>query len=510
MTLSYILVLLVALGARLLPIRKAHPDFDTYGHLYYAHEVKQQRVAPWGSIKPRWWGGTEFRHPFLWHKLVGIWSIQKVLRHQRWINGVIDALFALLLFWVSVRIGFNTTSALLVFFLYLFSPIFFSRFSTGPRVGALTPRLASEVLFNVLLIVSFLEVGLSPEQRAVACVALISVIFLTTKFGLQAVVFLIPVISVLTQSWAILYWLVSSVFILLVVSRGAMFYVLKEQINHLRVYYHKNKKGLMPASNRNNLRAIVFRADGTVKTLKDIARSLLVTNSYTSVLIKFTVFPISVALICGSFANGHAIDMHQLAPCIAGAIAYFFTNRQTMLFLGEGERYLTHTAAFILLNAVSIANWFDITWLLWAIVAIGIAYWLIETVYFDKLDIIKEREYSDEVLVKYLQSLTGDRMVLSYPYTAVGVFRILIETQHRALDSALIDSKTKTKYMDEYEDFYPFMKIEKIERVADLTQASVLIVRIKSLKDNGHSGWIPSSTWRKVSLDQPMYQVYER
>nr|MDA3832156.1 hypothetical protein [Spirochaetales bacterium] len=67
-------ILLLALFAfvlRFLTVLHAHAGFDSYGHLYFAKEVKVQRAGPFGEITTKIVGSKGLRAPFLWHWLVG-------------------------------------------------------------------------------------------------------------------------------------------------------------------------------------------------------------------------------------------------------------------------------------------------------------------------------------------------------------------------------------------------------------------------------------------------------
>jgi|APSaa5957512535_1039671.scaffolds.fasta_scaffold683416_2 hypothetical protein len=46
--------------------RKAPTDYDTYGHLHIAKEVKEQKSGPFGEIKLKVMENNGFSHLFLW------------------------------------------------------------------------------------------------------------------------------------------------------------------------------------------------------------------------------------------------------------------------------------------------------------------------------------------------------------------------------------------------------------------------------------------------------------
>jgi hypothetical protein len=141
--------------------RKAPINFDTYGHLYFSKEVKEQKSGPFGEIKVNVVGSTGFSHPFFLHWLVSFFPIDKVMKYQKVINPSLDSLFTVIIYIVFRKIGFSQEEAFLISAIYIFTPMWFSNLSMGPRITSFTPRLFSEILSNSFFIITLVPLGLS-------------------------------------------------------------------------------------------------------------------------------------------------------------------------------------------------------------------------------------------------------------------------------------------------------------------------------------------------------------
>ena len=131
-------------------------DFDTHGHLHVAQQVKRQGCPAWGSVKLQCWEAEDYFHPYMWHKVISFFSIKTIYRYQKFINGALDAIFCTTVFLICYFIDHTFTTALMGLGLYLFTPMWFSYFSMGPRIQSFTPRLSSELIMNLIILCHFL------------------------------------------------------------------------------------------------------------------------------------------------------------------------------------------------------------------------------------------------------------------------------------------------------------------------------------------------------------------
>ena len=189
---------ILAILVRMIFIRTAETNFDTYGHLYFASEVKGQKVGPFGGIKTKVFESAEFYHPFLWHWLISRFPIKAVLKKQKYINPLVDAFLAVCLYIFLTKAGFRPFEALVGYFLYLFTPIFFSRIAMGPRVNSLTPRLFAEGLGFFLSIMLILGPGAFHKFWFIGLTLFTLALLASQKFAVQVVWLLLPILAILT------------------------------------------------------------------------------------------------------------------------------------------------------------------------------------------------------------------------------------------------------------------------------------------------------------------------
>jgi hypothetical protein len=490
--------------------RKTPIDFDTYGHLYYASEVKKQKTGPFGEIKLKVVGNNGYNHPFLWHWLIGFFPIFKVLEHQKWINPVFDSFFTVFIYFISLKIGFNQKEAMCVSALYVFTPMWFTRISMGPRIASLTPRLFSEILSNLFFIVTLLPLGL-PYWIVIIIGAMISSMALvSTKFGVQALFFLTPVISLLTKSAIPIIALICGLLLSVLISKKKILYSFKEQYFHLKNYYSKNIKGETPISNRNSIKhfwiSLGERHKETKNKLMAIIQYLLSRNSYTSVLFKMPILFSLIFFFSNNIYKTEIIEPNYLImPVIGAVIIYLIVNMKRFLFLGEAERYLNHVAYFIIASFVYFLFKINMIWLLYCLIGYGVLYWLFEMFFLSKFipNNISIQKYSDEI-VSYLQRLKKETIILSYPYHAVGIYRLMLETTHLTVFDYL-DNEVEGSW---YLDIYPFVNLAVVDRMYDELGVNILIIDNKQLKRK-KEGWEPSTLWKKIEIGEPFYTVYE-
>lgn len=513
-----IVVVLLGLGAiRLLVTVGERPSFDTFAHLYFAKEVKRQEAGPFGEITTKVVGSKGFRQPFLWHWLVSRFPIPLVLSNQRWINPVLDAIFGAFLYVVALSLGFGREAAAWTAVLYLSTPMWFSKFSQGPRLANLTPRLFAEVITNIFFIVTLVPLGLPLWGVIGGGSITAAAVLLSSKFGLQALVFLVPLVAVLTGSTLIIVSLAGGIVLALIVSRGQFLHSLARQINHLIWYFRKNLEGEMPISDRNSV-ARLIRGKGDHgdprEYLLRLAQRMLSLNSFTSVFIKMPVLYVGVGLcIWLSVTGGTMPPGHLIAPVVAALAVYFIINLPTFLFLGEAERYLNHVAFFIVASCVYASINAGMQWLLVFLVAYGLLYLAVEFVASSTLFAERnhERERCDRNVISYLNSLDDRTVVLLYPFgAAVGVFRVMLETPHKVLYNFTTMEEFAEKFEREYAADYPYVDLTKLESMAGEFRVGVLVAYEKALVERGYTDWDPGEAWRSRDVGEPLYRTYRR
>lgn len=513
---TFFVLLVVSFLNRCIVVRKAVTGFDTYGHLYYAKERKEQKTGFFGPIITKVVGSDGHSEPLLWHWVIGVFPIRKIVQHQQWINASIDAAFSVLIYLLTLRIGFANDTAIIVALLYLFTPMFFSRLSTGPRISDFTPRLASELATTLFFIVTLLPLGIPIWGAVFLGAALSGFVLSSSKFGLQALFFLTPLTSLVAWNATPMVALAIGVTVVIGVTRGAALDSFRGQIIFLQRYFKKTLKGEMPISRRNSLAELIRKpssGEGYMKHIGVVLLRMTSLNSYTSVLLKMPVLLVACALYAVSFLSG--VDQPPrfiVGPVIAAVIIFFLVNLPPLLFLGEAERYLNHVAFFILVMAASLTRTLGSSWLLWFVIAYGLLYWFVESFYLHKLlrSSSQSKQDIDDAVISYLNLIENPAVILAYPYDAVGVWRLMLETKHKVIFTYTASKDFMTMFDKQYAADEPYVKLERLDEMANELGVEVLIASNRSLVLRGHTHWVPSSLWQKVDVGAPIYAVYKR
>ena len=508
-------VFLAALLSRILVSRKEAPGFDVYGHLCFADALRAQRRGPFGDVTLRVVGASGYSQPFMWHWLIGFFDAKALLRNQAWLNGVIDSLFVVIAFLIAQRSGYSDCVALYAVAIYLLTPMWFSTIAIGPRIAGFTPRLSSEVATNLFFMVCLLPIGLSELQIVIFGSVLAAFVFSSSKFGVQALLFLTPLVSLVGGSLLPLVSLVGGLTLTIVVSRGRIIDQFRSQVMHLAWYCRENLKGRMHVSNRNSFGALFKRSEPTLKSyLVKLVHRVVSENSYTAVSIKLPVIFLVTFAILQSIARGGTVYASDLAaPIMAACLVYFVVNLRPFLFLGEAERYLNHVAFFIALFAAKYAVDNRLEWLLWALLVYGVGYWGIEVFALEKLKPAKLRQTAieDDRVLEDLQALTHPAVVLCYPYQAAGgVFRIILETPHKVISCMFTGKVFSQSFNTRYAGDYPYVKFEKLDDMADEYGVRYVVLNRAALRARGFENWTPSFSWVKRPVGGEIYDVYYR
>lgn len=507
----------VAFCLRLVVVINAEINYDTYGHLYFAKELKLQKVGPFGEIITNAVGAQGCRRPFLWHWMLGFFPIKKVSQFQKWINPGIDAIFAILIYIFALGMAWDKSVAALISLLYLLTPMWFSRISSGPRISSLTPRLASELGTNLFFILTLLPLGLPLWVVLISGTLFSAFVLLSSKFGLQAMLFLVPLTSAIAWDPVPISAFALGSFIAVGLTKGAFLNNLNEHFCHLAWYFKKNMKGETAISSRNSLSKLFEKPSsggGCRRHVGVILLRILSHNSFTAVIAKMPILLVALGLYSFSFVDGTGggTSLQIVAPVIAGGIIFFLISLPPLLFLGEPERYLSHVAFFIVAIAVTLAVQLELIFILIIIACYGFVYWFIESFFLHKLMPVqlKLKKESEDSVIFYLNSLKKPQVILSYPYQAIGAWRIMLETSHKVVQIFLSGKKFIDFFEENYGDEYPYVKLEKLDDMSRELGVAILIARKHDIVARGYGQWVPSGLWQKLDVGQPVFDVYGR
>jgi hypothetical protein len=516
MALDLLVIFLATLLSRLLVARHQEAAFDVHGHLYFAQSVARQGVGPFGRITMNVVGAGAYSQPFVWHWVIGRFDPERIRRQQSWLNGVIDAAFVVAAHALALQAGFDRETALLAVALYLLTPMWFSSIAIGPRIAGFTPRLSAEVATNLFFLVLMLPLPAPPALVFAAAIALAAFVLSSSKFGVQAMLFLTPLACLLAQDLRPLLALVAATALLVVVSRGETLTQLRSQLGHLAWYFRENLRGRMHISERNSLRAL-FRVEGATarERLTRFAYRAVGENSFTAVVLKMPLL--------GLIAFGAAqVGLDRLfggehralaAPVAAAVVLFVLVSLRPLLFLGEAERYLNHVAFFVALLAARLTVEASLWPAALLLLAYGFTFWLLEAFALPRLtpQRLRERAREDTAVLQHLKARPRQGSVLSYPYHAGGgAWRIMAETAHPVVFCLGLAPAFAARFNERYADAYPCVRLDRLEEMADEYDIGYLVVDLREVAARQGPGWTPGPHWHREPLGGEIYAVYTR
>jgi hypothetical protein len=507
----------VAWGTRWFPVRNAITNFDTYFYLHSIQQVKKQRIGISGALSLRLLPSTQFPNPYLWQWVLGFLPASIRQNHHQQINICLDALFSVFLFYVSRIYGLNFSNSLIIYLLYLFSPAFFSTLSMGPRISSLTPRLSSEIVANIFFIVLYGHLPFPKILIIVSAVSCAVFILLSSKFGIQVLLFLVPLTSLIAWEYSGIISLLLALIISATITRGGFINAFKAQIHHLTTYFKKNLSGKMYVSNRNSIAKLIKPFNekhiSKNKMIQKFFQNLLITNSFTGIIIKLPVFLLVPALWCYCYYYNISvigITNAYLAPVIAATVVFIIVNVKYFLFLGEAERYINHVSFFVLFIALTLTNVLHLHLILYLLIGYGIIYWLFEAILLDRfLDNAHNTESSIVEVIDSLNKRDLKNNIALYPYHAVGgAWRLLHETNHNILYPITIVSEQDKKRWSPFDGIYPYFNILKFSELAAEFNISILIINATETAAANYINMLPE--WERLSIDGEISIIYEK
>lgn len=510
------IMLVISLFCRIFTVRKCLPGSDVFGHLLFAKTLREQGGGPYSHILLPLVGATPHAQPLLWHWLVGRFSIQAILRNQAWINAAFDAMFVPIIFIIAIHTGNSTLVAISAAVTYLLTPMWFSSIALGPRISGFTPRLSSELITNIFFAICLLPLGLSGAGSLVIAGVLAWLVISSSKFGLQALLFLSPIVSLISSNYMPMYAFMVGILLSLVFSRGEAFKIFKSQLAHLQSYFRENLKRRMHISDRNSFAFLLTKRlhESRIQYFVHIIHRLLRENSYTSLILKMPVlFLVLFGIVQDQTVNAAGGSTSYVSPILAGTILFLVINLRPLLFLGEAERYLNHIAIFIVLFAAQYAVTSSSVWLLIGIWVYGFAFWILEIAmnHSFKTKILLKRMIEDNNIIADLKSMRPT-VVLAYPYQNVGgTFRIGLETQHLSiytLEGAFTELTFTQDFNQRYSEGYPFVKLSALDEMSERFGIGYVVVDRNSLRIRGIADWKPSANWTRRGVGGEVYDVY--
>ncbi len=345
---------------RILAHRKTLVSSDTWFHLYLTKSLKENGGRVPGRL-PGVLTDCRIDYQVLFHRLLSLFPVRRLTDIEPFVGSVIDTVYCLVVFAVAhvflsdvfadPRTARN--AAAVAAGLHIITPAMLGP-GWGPRTLTATPRPLGQLLFFLTSIcwVRYLRNG--DTSLLALSVVFGSLLFMASKFSLQAFLFCSLFSCLFLLSWIPLLVFVASLTAATLVSRGYILKGLEGQVTHLAEYAASSWRGEYVGSNiseRNRLSHIYLVFLYLLNDRTEAARILFSRNSFFYVALQIPAFPLFLYLCCTQTAvilaaPGPAFRAVELAM----VVMFLLTSLRPLLFLGEAERYIEHALPYIAIH----------------------------------------------------------------------------------------------------------------------------------------------------------------
>lgn len=313
-------------------------DADGYFHLYVVDEIRNNGHRLPRSPEQVTTRG-EYAYPYFMHWVLSFFSRRTVQSIERFFSPLSDvALYAVVL--LLLPFGAVAPEGMLVgaILLLLTPQLMQPDQAHGIGISARKPGLVLTTAC-LLLLTRFATTG--SEFALGASVVLSSLVFLTSKFSLQALTFLVVPIGVFVEPLALLV-LPVGFFGAVLMTGGRYLTVFRTHLSHLRDYAVRKQYQRFEHSVGTPVTLFrdVWQADSWLDGLHAVFESRRTFPLACNPLPIAAVAALGAALVSG--VDLGVPDVY-LVWLLSGAVTFVLISMPHLLFLGEPERYLEYT-----------------------------------------------------------------------------------------------------------------------------------------------------------------------
>ena len=249
--------------------------------------------------------------------------------------------------------------------LFISYPLFTSIYS-GPRTYKPTPRLFSEIYFNLMMIFLFLFISKGGIHHYSLSLLFAVSLLLNNRFGIQILILLLFPLGIITGSIPTII-LISGAFILSTLLYREFPTILIAHIYFLKNYALDGQFHHPLIQARKRFKILVLKREG----IKKFMASLLMESDWFNFFVKNYL---AIALIIILFSKGNEMPIFILYWFILSIVLFLLTTFKYLRFLGEAERYLFYGAIplFILLSQYEFSDIIILSTL-----CVHIIYWIV-------------------------------------------------------------------------------------------------------------------------------------
>ncbi len=474
-------------------------DFDTYFHLYFIEFIRnngtKNLIEQKRFIKP-----FDLYYPWLMHFFISIFPKKFDMFFERFFNPFLDSLFTVFLYIIAFYITGSNNQALIVAILYIFTPVMFTTLSLGPRIKSFTPRLFGEIVGGMMFIFEYLYFLNGNYIYLVLAIVFSGLAYLSSKFSVQAIVFISIFLFLSTFDMEYLVVLVGGFILSMVLSRGKYLEVLKQQAVHLKWYFIRNIQGKTSVSNRNSIKELVGHFKN--KRYKKIVGALLFQNTYIIILTRFPLVYVALYFVYEGYITNSTLELIDYF-IISSFIIFFISSLKWFLFIGEAERYINYMVFFILLKVTLFFE--ENTLYLLLFIIYGIIFYILDFILLRKTN----KNNIDDKLILWLNNQEKDLKIATVPYH-LGGWRIVESTKHDWLFYIRwLDKREKDFFDKNFLHKYPFLDINKADKIIDEYNLDYIFYNKQALDKNyGEKYEIPINL-KQIQISENIFALYK-
>lgn len=325
--------------------RLRHPKAtgsDVWFHLHAAEEIRKNKHR----IPPTLDGfiiRTPFDYPPLLHFMTSFRTKESRERFEPFFGSFLDTCQVIFIFFLALILSGRYELAFISGTLFAFMPILVK---ADARVFFLSPRPFGQLYASFALILSLLFVWYGELHNLVLPMFFLSIVFLTSKFGAQAMIFIYLILALILFNGYFVLMLLGGMGFAILISKGHYLKVLSGHIRHSRFYrrslVHKHSWTKQISSSGKSMSASQADALGpkgvAVHLLKNPVVSAL---AYTPLLL---ILAVLLLFESPSLLN-RPYRPQLLAWILASFIPVLIVSIKPLRFLGEAERYLEYGVA---------------------------------------------------------------------------------------------------------------------------------------------------------------------
>lgn len=496
---EYIYFILVLVFRSLLRlIFNSSIDFDTYFHLYLISFIRKNGISNLIEQK-RFIKPFGLHYPWMMHFFISLFPRKFDMFFERFFNPFLDSLFTLFLYTVIFYITESNNQALIVAILYVFTPAMFTTLSLGPRIKSFTPRLFGEIVGSMMFIFEYLYFINDNYIYLVLSIIFAGFAYLSSKFSVQAIVFISIFLFLFTFDIEYLVVLIGGFILSMILSQGKYLEVLKQQVEHLKWFFMKNIKGEMSVSSRNSIKRVIdyFKT----KRYKKIISALLFQNTFIIVLTRFPLVYLALYFVYDDYIINGKLELVDYF-IISSFVIFFISSLKWFLFIGEAERYINYMVFFILLKVTLFFE--ENTLYLLLFIIYGIIFYILDFILLRKTN----KNNIDDELIKWLNCQDKELNIASIPYH-LGGWRIVESTKHNWLYGVFFINRDDIKILNSYMKKYPFLDINKADKIIDEYKLDYIFYNKQVLDKNyGEEYEIPTNL-KQIQISENIFALYK-